>query len=123
MGIENNMTKQYDERDVIALDRKGNYYIRHVAAMTAEQLHDKSEIAAELAYRDWLIDDLLKQLDEYKVNFENHEELLEQLYWEFDNERKTQPENERIIFKGKLRFFAGQINQYLNTLVAAYRKS
>lgn len=115
------MSKQYDERDVMALDRAGNYYIKHVGAMTAEKLHDKSDIAAELAYRDWLIDDLSRQLKAYQVNFDDQEELLEQLYWEFDSERKANPENERILFKGKMRFFTGQVTQYLNTLVDALK--
>lgn len=34
------------------------------------------------------------------------EELLEQLYWDFDHYRNKFPENERIAFKGKLRFYA-----------------
>lgn len=50
--------KQYAERDVIQLDRDGNYYCRHVRAMTAEGLHSKSDIAAELAWRDREIDRL-----------------------------------------------------------------
>ena len=45
----------YAERDVIAL---GDYYIRHVSAMTSEGLHFKSDIAAELAWRDAEIDRL-----------------------------------------------------------------
>jgi hypothetical protein len=40
--------------------------------MTAEKLHDKSDIAAELAWRDCIIDELLKRLD-------NCEDFLEQL--------------------------------------------
>ena len=32
------MTKQYEERDIMELDRAGGYYIRHVGAMTAEKL-------------------------------------------------------------------------------------
>jgi hypothetical protein len=40
---------QYAERNHRAL---GEYYLRHVDAMTAEALHDKSAIAAELAIRD-----------------------------------------------------------------------
>ena len=115
------MTKQYAERDVIALDRAGGHYIRHVGAMTAEKLHSKSDIAAELAYRDWLIDDLLQQLKAYQVNFNDQEELLEQLYWDFDSERTSKPEDERILFKGKIRFFTGQVTQYLNTLVDALK--
>ena len=46
------MVKRYAERDVMGLDRAGNYYCANVEAMTAEGLHDKSDIAAELAYRD-----------------------------------------------------------------------
>lgn len=42
----------YSERDIISLDRAGNYYCRHVAAMTKFALHAKSDIAAELAWRD-----------------------------------------------------------------------
>jgi hypothetical protein len=38
----------------------GGYYQRHVSAMTVEGLHEKSDIAAELAFRDWQIDELKK---------------------------------------------------------------
>jgi hypothetical protein len=41
--------RQYERRDAEAL---GEDYMRHVEAMTAERLHDKSDIAAELAFRD-----------------------------------------------------------------------
>lgn len=46
---------QYAERDIIG---QGDYYTRHVSAMTGEQLHSKSAIAAELAHRDIKIDRL-----------------------------------------------------------------
>lgn len=46
---------EYAKRDIL---KQGNYYMRHVAAMTAEGLHDKSDIAAELAHRDIEIDRL-----------------------------------------------------------------
>ena len=39
----------YAERDHVA---QGDYYTRHVSAMTGESLHAKSAIAAELAHRD-----------------------------------------------------------------------
>lgn len=39
----------YPEQDIEML---GDYYIRHVEAMTAEGLHEKSDIAAQLAWRD-----------------------------------------------------------------------
>lgn len=48
--------KHYTERDIMQLDEDGNYYCRHMQAMTAEDLHCKSDIAAELAYRDSVID-------------------------------------------------------------------
>lgn len=40
------------------------HYIKHVNAMTAEGLHHKAAIAAELAYRDKRIENLEKQLAE-----------------------------------------------------------
>lgn len=53
---------QYKQRDT---ENLGAYYMRHVLAMTAEKLHDKSAIAAELAWRDLQID-MLTQLIELK---------------------------------------------------------
>lgn len=41
--------KHYATRDPMAL---GEHYTAHVMAMTAEALHSKSDIAAELAWRD-----------------------------------------------------------------------
>jgi len=46
------MGNQYAGRDIMGLDKKGGHYSRHLSAMTGEALHDKSDIAAELAYRD-----------------------------------------------------------------------
>jgi len=59
------MEKQYAKRDAWELDKAGNYYCRHVAAMTAEGLHAKSDIAAELAHRDLEIDRLRKSREWY----------------------------------------------------------
>lgn len=50
--------KQYAKRDIMQLDEDGDYYIRHVSAMTGEKLHSKSDIAAELGWRDREIDRL-----------------------------------------------------------------
>jgi lambda repressor-like predicted transcriptional regulator len=49
------MNKLYAERDII---EQGDYYSRHTSAMTGEDLHSKSDIAAELAHRDIEIDKL-----------------------------------------------------------------
>ena len=55
------MSKLYGERDIMALDEAGGYYMRHVMAMTGEGLHGKSAIAAELGHRDMQIDVLIQQ--------------------------------------------------------------
>lgn len=61
------MTKLYDEdRDAFELDKAGGYYTRHVVAMTKEGLHSKSDIAAELAYRDMVIDELKAQVEQLR---------------------------------------------------------
>jgi len=62
-----NYKKQYAERDAIALDRAGGYYLRHVYAMTKEGLHGKSDIAAELAFRDMEIDRLKAEVANLKA--------------------------------------------------------
>lgn len=54
--------KIYGDRDLMAMDRAGNYYCRHVAHMTRENLHSKSDIAAELGWRDMQIANLQQQL-------------------------------------------------------------
>lgn len=50
--------KHYGERDIMQLDADGNFYATHVQAMTAEGLFSKSDIAAELAWRDKINHDL-----------------------------------------------------------------
>lgn len=57
------MTKQYAERDAMALDKAGGHYMRHVMAMTREHLHGKGDIAAELGWRDMQIAGLQQNLD------------------------------------------------------------
>ena len=58
------MTSLYKKRDVMALDDEFGFYSSHVSAMTGEGLHSKSDIAAELAYRDSLIKKLTDTLNE-----------------------------------------------------------
>lgn len=61
----------------------------------------------------WFSDDYIEYRIKPESNDECDEELLEQLYWEFDSDRKKYPENERIRFKGKLRYFANMKLQYI----------
>ncbi|GAB3215804.1 hypothetical protein [Pseudaeromonas pectinilytica] len=58
------MSKQYAERDASSLDEAGGYYIRHVSAMTKGGLHSKSDIAAELGFRDMRIDQLNHRINQ-----------------------------------------------------------
>ena len=65
--------KQYAERDPVELEP---HYIKHVSAMTAEGLHSKSAIAAELAYRDKEIESLRAQLAEAERKLQISNNLL-----------------------------------------------
>lgn len=56
-------TKLYAERDVID---QMQHYVNHVEAMTAEGLHSKSDIAAELAHRDIQIEELQRDVARWK---------------------------------------------------------
>ena len=60
--------KQYSERDAMELDEVGGHYFRHVLAMTSEGLHSKSEIAAELGWRDMQIALLREQLSQLSIS-------------------------------------------------------
>lgn len=71
------MVKLYAERDIEMLDMTNNYYSRHIMAMTGEGLNSKSSIAAEMAYRDWIIDEqqkLIYELQKYKDQFPDYVE-------------------------------------------------
>ena len=90
------------------------------AVIEALDQHIKALVKRETAQRDELLEanaDLLKQLSSYQVDWESQEDLLEQLYWSFAEDR----ENEKISFKDKMKFFAGKVNQYANELIAALR--
>lgn len=48
--------KLYAVRDALKIDEASRgMYGKHVSAMTSEKLHSKSDIAAELAYRDTIL--------------------------------------------------------------------
>ncbi|MEY3760048.1 MAG: Shigella phage Sf11 [Pseudomonadota bacterium] len=56
------MIEQYAKRNLTELDNQGGFYTRHLSAMTFEKLNGKSAIAAELAYRDMLINEMRNAL-------------------------------------------------------------
>lgn len=58
-ATDTELGKQYWVRNPI---EQGSYYLRHVMAMTSEDLHSKADIAGELAHRDIEIDNLKRLL-------------------------------------------------------------
>ena len=66
------MKLHYAERDI----ENQKYYGDHICAMKGEGLHDKSDIAAELAYRDEIIDELNAEIEalEKAISEEEDEE-------------------------------------------------
>lgn len=64
----------YADRDVMQLDEDGGHYCRHVDRMTAEGLHSKSDIAAELGFRDMLIAGLKHNLHAIKFTLDQIKE-------------------------------------------------
>lgn len=71
------MEKKYRQCPYSAAEL-GEYYTRHIAAMTEEDLHSKFEIALELAWRD-------KQIAKLKENIERLKEKIEYLGYENTN--------------------------------------
>lgn len=67
---------QYARRDLLALDRAGNHFCRHVGAMTREGLHSKHDIAAELAWRDSEIARLTSELAEANERIQEYDVWL-----------------------------------------------
>ena len=57
--MKNTENQMYPTVDAQAL---GEHYLRHIQAMTAEGLHDKSAIAEQLAWRDKLLAELKAKL-------------------------------------------------------------
>lgn len=55
---------QYAVRDALDLDKRGDYYTRHISAISKEDLHNKADIAAELGYRDMMLDRTKRIIDE-----------------------------------------------------------
>ncbi len=72
--------KLYGKRNPI---KQGQHYMNHLMAMTAEGLHSKSDIAAELAHRDIVIEDLFdiywQLLNAIEMHTDPKEDILNKL--------------------------------------------
>lgn len=69
-------SKLYTQRPIRLLNQEGNLFNKHLSAMTAEGLFKKSDIAAELAWRDYLIQ---KLTDENRRLSEDLKEIKQRL--------------------------------------------
>lgn len=69
--------KEYPEICPMELDEVGGYYAKHVSAMTAEELHSKSDIAIQLGWRDMQIDRLQELLDKREKQILENGDILE----------------------------------------------
>ena len=59
------------------IEAQGKYYVKHISAMTAEGLHNKSDIAAELAHRDMKIDEYVREIIRLNERIEELELYIE----------------------------------------------
>ena len=73
------MSSQYEERNAMELDRLGGFYTRHVVAMTKEGLNSKADIAAELGYRDMVIDQQQSEINALKAQVERLRSIVASL--------------------------------------------
>ncbi|CNI10627.1 Uncharacterised protein [Yersinia frederiksenii] len=90
-------TKQYDTEVRLESVMGTNHYGVHIHAMTAEDLHSKSGIAVELAWRDLRIEQLIAQLEAAQ----KERDELKELNCHFDlSIRKTEGVNE--VLRSKL---------------------
>lgn len=74
---------EYKERDIEEL---GEFYFTHISAMTGESLHSKSDIAAELAHRDMIIDELSHGL---RISLDSFETLIDDIHKKHPNADPT----------------------------------
>ena len=89
--------RKYANRSAIA---QGQVYVDHVSAMTAEGLHSKSDIAAELAHRDICIADLEQRIVKLKAKLEKcQRDYQEHVAMVASKERPAYNEQQRRIDK------------------------
>ncbi|HHH2064834.1 TPA: hypothetical protein ACPZUG_004303 [Yersinia enterocolitica] len=83
--------KQYDTEVRLEAVMGTNHYGVHIHAMTTEDLHSKSGIAVELAWRDLRIEQLIAQLeaaqkerDVFRLAFQQNEQAKQELFAQKD---------------------------------------
>lgn len=95
----------YAERDAMAL---GQHYVNHIHAMTREQLHSKSAIAEELAWRDQRIAELEEKLaGGVLVNGEALEELRVELMFHAAGPEEIKARTANLVVRAAMGLFEG----------------
>lgn len=87
--------KQYDTEVRLEAVMGTNHYGVHIHAMTAENLHSKSDIAVELAWRDLRIEQLIAQLESAQKERDGLREKVNQ------SDTEWQEMADRILAVGK----------------------
>lgn len=100
MAEQQREVRLYAKRDIMEL---GKFYTRHVDHMTSEGLHDKSSIAAELAYRDWYIAELEEALS--KAALSHAEGEAPNVYWVLFDATADKKFIKKSLNDGSLAFF------------------
>ena len=96
---------EYAKRNIELL---GELYLNHVSAMTGESLHSKSDIAAELAYRDYMYAQSQLDLEQANKSIQVLAEALSEAaddFDEFNNEGF-------IVFEGGAKRYKELANKY-----------
>lgn len=75
--LDDDTIKQYAHRNVMELDRAGGFFCRHLSAMTGEKLHAKSDIAAELAWRDMRIAELERDAARWRFYCDHGSDMID----------------------------------------------
>lgn len=84
MSAQHTPERLYQIVDVMKLDRAGNYYCKHLNAMTGEGLHNKSDIAAQLGHRDYVIAQLEQQRDDLQFSLDKEVKRVMELQAKYD---------------------------------------
>jgi hypothetical protein len=109
------MEQLYAKRDI---EGQGEYYMRHLDAMTREGLHSKGDIAAELAHRDMRI----AELEHSPINSPGTRQHVEGEFTVFTVQmarRSEQLEGIAEYIKGELKAAVEQADKYKGPLTVA----
>lgn len=98
--------KIYAERD---WEKQGDYFMRHMMAGTAENLRRKTDIAAELAHRDILIDALRQMLSHAECIAQERSQAINVLKVELDELKAASEVGKRDVFSWPIGFKHGII--------------